>query len=109
MFLEGTLYELMVKLVLDIYHKYVIMSSKWKPLLYVMIQKVFYIILRSTLLYYINQVKDIDTYWFKLNPYNAYIKNNQLLEKQMKVVCQVDDLKVSHVYSFDITNIYGYL
>ena len=28
---------------------------------------------------------------------------------QMKVVCNVDALKVSHVYSFEITNISGHL
>ena len=82
MFLEGTLAELMVKLVMNIYHKYVIMSSKWKPLLFLMIQKVFYILLRSTLLFHINQVKDLDTYRFNLNPYDPFITNKALLEKQ---------------------------
>ena len=85
------------------------MSIKGNPLLYVMIQKVLCILLKSTLLIYIYQVKDLDTYRFKLNPYDPYIAKIVINGKQMKVVCQVDDLKVSHVYSFEITNIAGYL
>ena len=54
-------------------------------------------------------VKDIDTYRFKLNTYDPCIVKKPINRKYMKVVCHVDDLKVSHVYSFDITNIYGYL
>ena len=85
------------------------MSSKGNPLIYVMIHKVLYILLRSTLLFYMNMVKDIDTYRFKLNTYDPCIVKKPINRKYMKVVCHVDDLKLSHVYSFDITNIYGYL
>ena len=54
-------------------------------------------------------MKDLDTYRFKLNPYDPYIAKIVINGKAMKVVCQVDDLKVSHVYSFEITNTAGYL
>ena len=35
MFLEGDIADIMVKLAPKIYQKYFIMSSKWKPLLYI--------------------------------------------------------------------------
>ena len=54
-------------------------------------------------------VKDIDTYRFKLNTYDPCIVKKPINRKYMKVVCHVDDLKVSHVYSFEITDIAGYL
>ena len=83
-FLEGTLDEWMVKAVMNIYEKYVIMSSNWKPLLYLMIQKVLYILIRSLLLLFMNQVKDIDTYRFKLNQYNSCIGKKRWMENRWR-------------------------
>ena len=71
--LEGPLDDLVVKVALNIYHKYVIMSSKGRPLLFVRIQKALYGLLRSTLLFYIIVVKDLETYGFNLNPYNLCV------------------------------------
>ena len=54
MLLEVSLDYLVVKVAPTISQKYVIMSSKGNPILYVQIQKVLYCLLRSALLLYRN-------------------------------------------------------
>ena len=54
----------MVKVAPKISQKYVIMSSKGKPLLYVQIQKSLYNLLSSTLLFYRKLLKYLESYGF---------------------------------------------
>ena len=58
----------MVKVAPKIYWKYVIMSRKGGPLLYVQIQMVLYDLLCSTVLFYGKLVKYLEAYGFQINP-----------------------------------------
>ena len=57
-----------------IYRKYVILSSKGKPLLYVRIKKMVYGLIWSALLFYKELLKYFNTYEFHINPYNPWIE-----------------------------------
>ena len=79
----------MIKVVLKIYLNYVVMSIKWKLLLYLRIQKSLYSLLRITfllriqkslysllritLLFHRNTVEDLETYVFEMNPYDLCV------------------------------------
>ena len=54
-------------------------------------------------------VKDLERYGFQINPYNPCVANKMINCKQMTVLLHVDDLKVSHVNSFEVTKFAGYL
>ena len=60
MFLGRSLVELTVKVAPNIYQKYVTMSSKVKPLIYVQIQKALYGLIHSALLFYRKLVTDLE-------------------------------------------------
>ena len=92
-----------------IYQKFGIMSSKGKPLLYVQIQQVLYVLLCSASLLYRKLVKYIESYGFHINPYDLCVSNKMINDKQMREVCHVADLKVSHINSFETTKFEGYL
>ena len=85
------------------------MSSKGEPLLCVQIQKVLYGLLCSTLLFYRNLVKDIDTYGLHIKPYDPSVANKMINNKQMIVIWNVDDLNASHVDIFEVIKFSGYL
>ena len=84
--LDGSLDELMVKVAPKIYKKYVIMSSKGEPLLYVQMKNSLYVLLLSTLLLYRNLVKDLEAYGFQINPYDPCVANNTIKNKHMTLV-----------------------
>ena len=109
MLLEGSLSEMMAKVSPKIYQKYVVMSIKLKPLLYVQIQKALCGLLWSALIFYRNMVKYLEAYGFQINPYNPCASKNMINHKHMKVLWHVDELKVSRVYSFEVTKCAGYL
>ena len=85
------------------------MSSKGKLLLYVQIKKVMYGLLCSSILFYRNTEKYIESYGFHINSYDLCVSNKMINDKQMREVCYVADLKVSHINSFETTKFEGYL
>ena len=85
------------------------MISKGKSLLYDQIQKAFYGLLRSALLFYRKLVKDLDSYGFQINPYDPCVANNIINNNQMTLLWHVSDLKVSHFNRFEMTKFAGYL
>ena len=109
MFMEKSLDEITMKLALKIYQKYVIISSKEKLLLYVQILKTLYGLLRSLILFHRNLVKVLEACRFQINPYYPLVENNMVNDKHMTLVCQVENLKLSCVKSFEITKFIGYL
>ena len=42
---------------------------------------------------------------FEVNPYNPYVANKIIQRSQMTVSCHVDDLKISHVDGWEITQV----
>ena len=63
----------------------------------------------STLLFFRKILKALEAYEFYMIPYNTCKVNKIINEKQMRLLWHIDDLKVSNVEIFEITNIYGYL
>ena len=54
------------------------MSIKGKPLLYVQMQEVLYVLLRSALLLYSKLFKGIESYGFQINPYEPFVSNKMI-------------------------------
>ena len=81
MVLEGALAELMVK-----------------------VDHTLYRILRSALLFYHNLVGDLEAEGFAINPYDPCVANKLINGKQITIIWHVDDLKISHVDRFEVTN-----
>ena len=73
--------------------------------------KAIYGLLRSALLFYKKLVHNLTKYEtpFLINPYDPCVANATINKKQMTITWHVDNLKVSHVDSFQITQFAAYL
>jgi hypothetical protein len=109
MVLKGRLAELMVQVAPNLYRKYISIDRKGTAILYVKMLKAMYRLLRSALLFYRKLGKDLEGNGFKLNPYDPCVANMIINGKQMTVCWHVDDLKVSHVDSDEITKFGNWL
>ena len=107
--LEGALAKLMLKVDPTLYRKFITTTSKGKSLLYVKIYKALYGLLRSALLFYHKLVGDLESEGFTINPYDPCVANKLINGKQMTIVWHVDDLKILHVNSFEVTKILCFL
>jgi hypothetical protein len=108
MVLKGKMAELMVLVDPVLYRKYVT-TENGKPVLYVKVNKALYGLLRSALLFYKKLVKDLEAYGFKVSDYDPCVATKETATGQMIVTWHVDDLKVSHKDSFEITKFAEYL
>ena len=109
MLLKGQLAELMAKIEPSLYRPYIFTNSKGESMLYVRMQKALYGMLRSALLFYLKLVEDLRKYGFKLNPYDPCVANATINGSQMTVTWHVDDLKVSHKDSVELTKFALYM
>jgi hypothetical protein len=111
MLLRGCLPEHMVKVNPASYRKYIIYSKNNEPLLYVMLSKAIYGLLKSALLFYKRFVANLKRYAlpFIINPYDPYIANMTISGLQMTITWHVDDLKISHIDPFQIKKFCQYL
>ena len=103
MVLKGKLAELMVQIDPQLYRKYIITSSKGKPMLYVCLSKALYGLLQSALLFYRKLRSELEDHGFIVSPYNPCVANKMINGKQMTVTWHVDDLKISHMDSNEVT------
>ena len=71
--------------------------------MYFRMNKALYVMLKITLQFYLKFWSDIEAYGFKVNPYDPCVANADLKGHQMTVEGHVDDMKVSHKDTFDIT------
>eukprot|EP00957_Ditylum_brightwellii_P200639 15295516-Ditylum_brightwellii.AAC.1 len=108
MLLKGKLAELMVQINTKLYLKYITTSSKGEPMLYVRTLKALYGLLQSALLFYCKMLSELEDYGFKVNPYDPCIANKMINGKQMTVTWHIDDLKISHMESNDVTKCIEY-
>ena len=99
----------MVSIDLNIYRKYIIMSSKGEPMLYVCLSKALYGLLQSALLFYRKLQSELENHGFKVNPYDPCVANKMINGKQMTVTWYVDDLKISHMDSNEVTTFMEHL
>ncbi len=95
MVLKGRLVELMVRVMPNLYRKYITVVRKETAILYVKMQKAQYGLLRSALLFYRKLVANLESDGCVLNPYDSCVANKVVNGKQMTVCWHVDDLKVS--------------
>ena len=68
------------------------------------IHKALYGLLHSALLFYRKLVGDLEAEGLTINPYEPCVANKIVNGKQMTIVWNVDDLKISHVNRFEVTN-----
>jgi hypothetical protein len=73
--------------------------------LYVKLRKALYGILRAALLFWKKISQQLQEWGFKINPYNLCVVNMQIDGYEYTVVCQVDNLKISHVSNKVISKI----
>ena len=83
--------------------KYVTTWPNREPILYVNQLKPLYGLLRLALLFYKKLRKDLADMGFEVNPYNPCVANKMINGSQMTVTWHVDDLKVSHKKSTEVT------
>ena len=72
-------------------------------------QKAFYGLLHSVLLFYSNLVKGLKAYMFQINPYDLCAAKNMINKKYITVVWHLFDLNISHMDIFEDTKFAGYL
>eukprot|EP00970_Alexandrium_tamarense_P015266 scaffold4923_cov115-Alexandrium_tamarense.AAC.1 len=72
-------------------------------------QKALYGLMRSALLFYLKLKSDLEVYGFAINPYDPCVANMLINGKQMTITWHVDDLKISHADSFEVTKMIAYL
>ena len=102
--LRGTLAEMMVAADPALYCQFVSYETT-KAFLYVRLQETLYGCLKSALLFYKKVVGYLDSYGFRINPYNPCVANKMIDGKQLTVCCHVGDLKISCVDANDVTKI----
>eukprot|EP00957_Ditylum_brightwellii_P032353 2450847-Ditylum_brightwellii.AAC.1 len=103
MVMEGRLAELMVQTAPERYRKYLGIEKDNKPILYVKLQKALYRCLKSALLFYNKLVRNSKLLGFMVNPYNPCVANKKIKGKQMTICWQINDLKISHENSREVT------
>ena len=109
MLLKGPLTELMVMVDPKLYWKYVTHNTKGVVLMYVKMNKAFYGLLKSMLLFYKKLVGHLEEYGFKFNPHDPCLANVMINGKQMTVTWHAGDLKVSHMELWEVTKFRNYL
>ena len=101
--LKGKLAELMIQIDPQIYQQYITTSSKGEPMLHVRLSKALYVFLKSALLFYRKLCTELEDFGFAVNPYDPCVENKMVNGSQMTVTWHVDDLKISHKNSLEIT------
>ena len=96
--LEGDMVDLMVQVDLDKYSKFV-RYEHGKKVLYLRVLKALYGCIKSGLLWYNMFTNTLKGKCFIINPYDLYVANNTINDKQCTVTWYVDDLNISHVDS----------
>ena len=96
MAIQGKTAELLVRLNPELYRLYTWYSKKGVPMLYVLVSKALYGMLRAVLMCYQKLRRDLEEMEFKVNPYDPCVANRDVNRAQCTVVWHVDGLKVSH-------------
>ena len=72
-------------------------------MLYVRLSKALYGLLQSALLFYRKLRSELEDHGFTVNPYDPCVANKMINGEQMTVTWHVDDLKISHMDSNEVT------
>ena len=96
MAIRGKTAELLVRMNPSLYRSYRWYSKKGVPMLYVLINKTLYGMLRVALLFYRKLRNDLEEMEFVVNPYDPCVANPDVNGSQCTIVWHMDNLKVSH-------------
>ena len=72
-------------------------------MLYVYLSKALYGLLQSALLFYRKLPSELEGFGFTVNPYDPCVVNNMVNGLRMTVIWYVDNLKISHKDSGEVT------
>jgi hypothetical protein len=110
MVLKGESAKMMIKIVPQVYRKYVTADRKGMPILYVKLQMVLYGLMRASLLFYRKLRKELEDCGFEINPHNPCVANKMRDGgKQLTVIWHVDDLMELCETDFELTKFSCYL
>ena len=93
----------------ELYRKFVSYNKNGRSILYVKLANALYGLLKSALCFYLKLWGDIKGRGFVHNPYNPCVANKIVSGKQMTVMWHVDDLKILHRDSKQVTKLILYL
>ena len=106
MVLKGDLADLLVQLALGLYGPHATKDSRGKTILYVLLQKALYGLMRSALLFYRKFREELESYGFVINPYDPCVANYITPKgNQFTVVWHVDNVFASCVEDFELKNL----
>ncbi len=83
--LLGKITEMMVRVDPQLYWKYVTVTAKGKPILYVKLNKALYGLLKSVLLWYKKLRAELEEMRFVVNPYAPCVANRNIKGSQMTI------------------------
>ena len=86
MLLRGRLAEMMVQVEPAMYRKYVTYSPNGQAMLYVILSKALYGMLRAALLFYKRLRSDLENLGFEVNPYDPCVANKTVNGSQMTIL-----------------------
>jgi hypothetical protein len=95
----------MVKAAPNIYRKHITLDANNQPILYVKLQKALCGCLRSALLFYEKLVRDLMSQGFDINQYDPCVANKLVNGEQFKPTWHVNDIKMSHKDSNEVTKV----
>ena len=72
-------------------------------MLYVRLSKAVYGLLQSALLFYRKLCSELEDHGFTVNPYDQCVANKMINVEQMTVTWHVDNLKITHMDSNEVT------
>jgi hypothetical protein len=101
---EAEIAEMLVRMDLQMYQKYVKDEHGWS-VLYVELLKALYGTLRAALLFWKLLSSKLVSWGFVINPYDWCVANKIIDGKQCTILWHVDDMKISHVDVKTTTNI----
>ena len=87
------------------WEKYVTLDKKGNKVLYVRLNYGLYGCINNDILFWEKLSKDLKSQGFELNPYDPCVANKIINGKQFIIVWHVDDLKMSHKDSKEVTKI----
>ena len=102
--LDGAMAELLIRLDPELYNQYVVIEKE-KKVLYLLLKKALYGTLKAALLFWKLLSSKLESWGFEINPYDTCVANKMINGKQCTILWHVDDLKISHVDSNEVTKI----
>ena len=96
--INGKLVDLIVELFPNDYRQYIYQKNQTK-IIFIEMKKKLYGMMMSSLLFYKDFRKNLESIGFVVNPYDICVANQKIYGHQQTVTWHVDNVKVSHINS----------